>query len=175
MFKFAESYDQIVHCSDASDEISCECENNEFKCDCIPNGTCYIKDRCKDKAELVDGFARCPDGRILLRNQTRFDKHRLHNVSKCNDNEFPGCDSSTCLHTDFCMCVDDSCFESHVLCTSYCDHDLCRGIFQCSDNRTIFVSRFCDEIVDCIDGNDEFTNQPSLKCNNCVVPQNDFL
>ena len=61
-----------------------------------------------------------------------------------------------------------------MLCTSYCDHDLCRGVFQCSDNRTIFFSQFCDGIVDCFDGSDEFTNQPGFKCDKCVLPQNNL-
>ena len=72
------------------------------------------------------------------------------------------------------MCVNGNCFESHVLCTSYCDHDLCRGVFQCSDNRTIFLSQFCDGIVDCFDGSDEFTYQPGFKCDECVLPQNNL-
>ena len=100
--------------------------------------------------------------------------HRLHNVSECNFIGFPGCDNSTCYYTDFLICVDDSCFESHVLCTSYCNQDLCRGVFQCSDNRTIFLSQFCDGIVDCFDGSDEFTNQPGFKCDKCVLPQNNL-
>ena len=131
-------------------------------------------DGCKNKAELEDGFVRCPEGRILFRNKTVIDIHRLHNVSECNDIGFPGCDISTCNHTDFSTCVDDNCFESHVLCTSYCDHDLCRGVFQCSDNRTIFLSQFCDGIVDCFDGSDEMTNQPGFKCDKCVLPQSNL-
>ena len=61
-----------------------------------------------------------------------------------------------------------------MLCTSYCDQDLCRGVFQCSDNRTIFFSQFCDGIVDCFDGSDEFTNQPGFKCDKCVLPLNNL-
>ena len=61
-----------------------------------------------------------------------------------------------------------------MLCTSYCDQDLCRGVFQCSDNRTIFLSQFCDGIVDCFDSSDEITNQPGFKCNKCVLPQSNL-
>ena len=132
-------------------------------------------DGCKNKNELVDGFARCSEERILFRNKTRIDIHRLHNVSECNVIEFPGCDNSSCYHTDFPTCVNDNCYESHVLCTSYCDRDLCRGVFQCSDNRTIFLSQFCDGIVDCFDGSDEFTSQPGFKCDKCVLPQNNLF
>ena len=131
-------------------------------------------DGCKNKTELVDGFLRCPEERILFRNKTRINIHRLHNVSDCNDVGFPGCDNSTCYRTDFPTCVNDNCYESHVLCTSYCDQDLCRGVFQCSDNRTIFLSQFCDGFVDCFDGSDEFTNQPGFKCDKCVLPQNNL-
>ena len=163
-----------MECTDASDEIGCQCENDEFACDCIPMGTCASVDGCKNKNELVDGFLRCPKGNILFRNKTRINIHRLHNVSECNVIGFPGCDNSTCYRSDFPVCVDDNCYESHVICTSYCDQDLCRGVFQCSDNRTIFLSQFCDGFVDCFDGSDEFTSQPGFKCDKCVLPQNNL-
>ena len=166
--------DREVDCTDASDEIGCECEDDEFTCDCISKGTCLIGDGCKNKDELVDGFVRCPELRILFRNKTRMDIHRLHNVSECNFMGFPSCDNSTCYHTDFSTCVDNNCYDSHVLCTSYCDQDLCRSVFQCSDNRTIFLSQFCDGIVDCFDGSDELTNQPGFKCDKCILPQNNL-
>ena len=137
-------------------------------------GTCAAVDGCKKKKELVDGFVRCPEERILFRDKKQINIHRLHNVSECNDIGFPGCDNFTCNRTDFPACVDDSCYESHVLCTSYCDQDLCRGVFQCSDNRTIFLSQFCDGVVDCLDGSDEITNQPGFKCDKCVLPQNNL-
>ena len=137
-------------------------------------GTCSTVDGCKSKNELVDGFLRCPEGKILFRNKTRLRIHRLHNVSECNVIGFPDCDNSTCYHTDFPICVDDNCYESHVICTSNCDQDLCWGVFQCSDNRTIFLSQFCDGFVDCFDGSDEFTNQPGFRCGQCVLPQNNL-
>ena len=61
-----------------------------------------------------------------------------------------------------------------MLCTSFCDQDLCRGVFQCSDNHAIFQSQFCDGIVDCFDGSDEMTNQPGFKCDKCVLPQSNL-
>ena len=137
-------------------------------------GTCLKIHGCKNKNQLVDGFLRCSEQRILFRNKTRMDIHRLHNVSECNVIGFPGCDNSTCYHTHFPACVDDNCYESHVLCSSYCDQDLCEKVFQCSDNRTIFLSQFCDGIVDCFDGSDEFTNQPGFKCDKCVLPQSNL-
>ena len=130
--------DRKAHCTDATDEIGCECENDEFTYDCIQQGTYATVDGCKNKTELVDGFLRCPEGRILIRNKTRIDTHRLHNVSECNDIGFPSCDNSTCYHTDFPTCVNDNCYDSHVLCTSYCDQDLCRKVFQCSDKIVQF-------------------------------------
>ena len=175
MHKFVARCNRNVQCTDASDEIGCECEDDEFTCDCIPQGTCARVDGCKNKTELVDGFLRCPEQRILFRNKTRINIHRLHNMSECNDIGFPGCDNSTCYRTDFPACFDDNCYESHVLCTSYCDHDHCQGVFQCSDNRTIFLSQFCDGIVDCFDGSDEITNQPGFKCDKCVLPQNNLF
>ena len=131
-------------------------------------------DGCKNITELENGFVRCPKERVLFWNKTRINIHRLHNVSECNDIGFPGCDNSTCYHTNFSTCVDDYCYESHVLCTSSCDQNLCRRVFQCSDNRTIFLSQFCDGIVDCFDGSDEMTNQPGFKCDKCVLPQNNL-
>ena len=160
-------------CTDSSDEIGCKCENDKFTCDCVMKGTCATVDRCKTKKELVDGFVRCPEQRILFRNKSKINIHRLRNVSECNDIGFPGCNKST-YHTHFPTCVDDNCYDSHVLCTSYCDQDLCRGVFQCSDNQTIFLSQFCDGVVDCLDGSDEFTNQPGFKCNKCVLPQSNL-
>ena len=174
LHKFADKCDGYADCTDASDEIGCECRDDEFTCDCIPKGTCATVDGCKNKNELVDGFLRCPEQRILFRNKTRIDIHRLHNVLECNVIGFPGCDNSICFHTGFPSCVDDNCYESHVLCTSYCDQNLCQGVFQCSDNRTIFLSQFCDGIVDCFDGSDEFKNQPGFKCGKCVLPQNNL-
>ena len=136
--------------------------------------TCSWVDGCKNKKELVDRFLRCPEGRMLIRNKSRINIHKLHTVSECYDIGFPNCDNSTCYRTDFPTCVDNHCYESHVICTSYCDHDLCRGVFQCSDNHTVFLSQFCDGFVDCFDGSDEFTNQPGFKCNKCILPQSNL-
>ena len=36
-----------------------------------------------------------------------------------------------------------------------------------------FFLNFCG-IVNCFDGSDEFTNQPGLKCNESVLPQNNL-
>ena len=167
--------DREVDCVDASDEVGCNCNSDEFRCDCITRETCTTLDGCKSKAELIDGFLHCPDEKILFRNKTRINIHRLHNVSECNDIGFPGCDQSTCYDTGFRACVDGHCYESHVLCTSSCDQELCHGVFQCSDNRTIFLSQFCDRIVDCFDGSDEITDQPGFKCNKkCVLPESNL-
>ena len=109
-----------------------------------------------------------------MKNKERINIYRLNTVSECDDIGFPRCDDSTCYRTDFPACTEYNCYESHVLCTSYCDQDLCRGVFQCSDNHTIFLSQFCDGIVDCLDGSDEITNQPGLKCGECVLPQSNL-
>ena len=59
-----------------------------------------------------------------------------------------------------------------MICTSKCDDDeLCKGVFQCDDNKLIFYSQFCDGIIDCFDGSDEIINQPGFKCNKCILPQ----
>ena len=174
LHKFAGRCNRVLDCTDASDEIGCECKDDEFTCDCIPKGTCATVGGCKKKAKLVDGFLSCPEKKILFRNKTRINVHRIRDVSECNDIGFPNCDSSTCYRTDFPTCVDGNCFESHVLCTSYCDQDLCRGVFQCSDNHTVFLSQFCDGFVDCFDGSDEFTKQPGFKCHKCVLPQSNL-
>ena len=62
-----------------------------------------------------------------------------------------------------------------MICASKCDDDeLCKGVFQCDDNKLIFYSQFCDGIIDCFDGSDEFTNQPGFKCKKCILPQSNL-
>ena len=125
--------------------------------------------------ELKNGFVRCPDERILWGNSGRVNIHELHNISECNGIGFPQCDNSTCYNSNFTTCVDGKCFGSHVICTSYCENDeLCKGVFQCNDNNSIFFSQFCDGIIDCFDGSDEITNQPGFKCNKCILPQSNL-
>ena len=62
-----------------------------------------------------------------------------------------------------------------MICTSKCDDDeLCKGVFQCNDNRLIFYSQVCDGITDCFDGSDEITNRPGFKCKKCILPQSNL-
>ena len=71
--------------------------------------------------------------------------------------------------------VDDECFESHVICTSYFEDDeLCNGVFQCNDNSLILYSQFCNGVVDCFDGNDEIKKQSGFECNECILPQSNL-
>ena len=122
--------------------------------------------------DIVLGFFRCPEKRILLDRSGRVSIHKLNNVSECNDIGFPQCDNSTCYNSDISTGNNGQSFESHVICTSYCDNEeLCKGVFQCSSNHLIFLSQFCDGIVDCFDGSDEITNQPGFKCSKCILPQ----
>ena len=107
-------------------------------------------------------------------NKERISIYKLNNISDCDDIGFPHCDKSTCFHTNFPTFVGGNWSESHVHCTSYCDQDLCRGVFLCSNNRAVFLSQFCDGFVDCSDGSDEITNQPGFKCNKCVLPQSNL-
>ena len=165
----------MADCTDASDEIGCACKENEFTCDCVTRKTCPSVDGCLRKHELVDGFNRCLDERILLRSFGKIDIFRLSSVSECIDIGFPQCDNTTCYNSTFSFCVDGKCFESHVICTSYCDNEkLCKGVFQCSDNSLIFRSQFCDGFPDCADRSDEITNQPGFKCSRCILPQSNL-
>ena len=61
----------MVDCIDASDEVGCERNNNEFRCGCITRETCSTIEGCKSKAKLIDGFLHCPYEKILFRNKTR--------------------------------------------------------------------------------------------------------
>ena len=125
--------------------------------------------------QLVRRFVRCPEERIVWENFGRVNIHKLNNVSECNDIGFPQCDNSTCYNANISNCIDGGCLESHVICTSYCDdEELCKGVFQCSDNRLIFYSQFCDGIVDCFDGSDEITKHPGFKCKKCILPQSNL-
>jgi len=164
-----------VYCVDSSDEIGCNCTEDEFTCDCVTQRTCTSLDGCLKKSVIVNGFYHCPDERIRWGKHGRIEVHRLNDVSECTATGSPKCDSSTCYHSNFSTCVADKCFSSHVICTSYCDNEkLCNGVFQCNDNRLIFRSQFCDGIVDCFDSSDEITNQPGFKCNKCVLPQSNL-
>ena len=122
---------------------------------------------------MIDGFIRSPDETFLLKNKKRVALYRLNNVSECHTIGFPQCDPSTCYNS-FATCVDGECFTSHVICTSSCNDEACERAFQCSDNRLIFLSQFGDGTKDCRDGSDERTNQPGLKCNKCILPQNNL-
>ena len=133
-----------------------------------------LADGCKKKNELQNGFLHCPKGRMLLDENERVNMYRLNKVSDCNDIGIPSCDSSTCYHSYFPACADNNCFESHVLCTSNCNQEFCQKVFQCSNNHTIFLSQFCDGIVDCFDGSDEIRNPPGFKCNKCILPQSNL-
>ena len=67
--------------------------------------------------------------------------------------------------------VDDECFESHVICTSYFEDDeLCNGVFQYNDNSLILYSQFCNGVVDCFDGSDEIKKQSGFECNEYILP-----
>ena len=175
LYVFAERCNRNPDCTDASDEIGCVCFENEFTCDCITRQTCTSFDGCLRKSGLVDGFNRCPDETVLLRSYGRARIYRLNNIPECDDIGFPICDTSTCYNTTFPTCVDGKCFKSHVICTSHCDNEkLCKGVFQCSDNDLIFLSRFCDGFSDCADGSDEITSEPGFKCNKCILPQSNL-
>ena len=144
-------------------------------CDCVTNRTCSAVDGCLKINELKNGVVHCPDKRIIWENSDMVNIHKLHNISECNDIGFPRCNNSTCYTSNFSTCVDGECFESDVICTSKCDDDeLCKGVFQCDDNKLIFYSQFCDGIIDCFDCSDEFTNQPGFKCNKCILPQSNL-
>ena len=174
MYNFVEICDGRVDCTDASDEFGCPCDENELTCDCIRENSCAPRDGCISKLEVIDGFILCPNKRIPWGGLGRILINRLNNLSECNDLGYPKCDNTTCYNSNFQVCIGDECDSSHVICTSHCDNEKCKGVFQCTDNSLISFSQFCDGIVDCVDGSDEIKNQPGFKCNQCILPQNNL-
>ena len=165
-----------LHCTDWSDMFGCSCQNDEFTCDCINQGTCAPRDGCLPINSIKDGFIYCPNERIPVGKYGRiFYLHRLNDISECDEIGLPTCDNSTCHTVNKSVCIDSQCYlPLHVICTSQCAHNESCSVFQCDDNGLILLSQFCDEIVDCKDGSDEVSNKPGFKCNECVLPQNNL-
>ena len=153
----------------------CPCQSDEFTCDCINQNTCTPRDGCLATENIEGGFILCPNERIPNGKYGIIYLHRLNSVSECDERGLRKCDSSTCHAVNKSVCNDNQCYSPrHVICTSQCASNESCSVFQCDDNGLILLSQFCDEIVDCKDGSDEFRNKPGFKCNDCVLPQNNL-
>ena len=173
--QFTERCDRRADCIDSSDEFGCSCEDVEFTCDCITEGTCASFDGCIKKNDTLNGFYRCPNARVPVASFGRINIFTMKSISECEDIGYPTCDKSTCYNATASNCIDVNCFTPRVVCTSHCEEkDYCEGVFQCSNNQLVLLSQFCDGIIDCEDGSDEVFNQPGFKCGRCVLPQNNL-
>ena len=177
--------DGIRHCDDSSDEIGCNCAEDEFICQCYKHNppSCAFHSACIPSERYHDGRWDCTDGS----DETPFVSNvqcgdcdvtlrRLNNISECNKTGLTLCDNSTCYKTrslDF----NGNSNKSDVICASYCSNtsSSCQIPFQCSDGSLILASQFCNNVSDCPDHSDETVDQPGFKCNNssltCVLPQ----
>jgi len=182
MYNFSDRCNNVIDCTDASDELGCQCEEDEYTCECITKRTCIKPVGCISQEAIRDGFIYCPSGdntrqyeKIPIGSFGRINIYRLDNKSECDSIGFPQCDVSSCFVENLSNCYGSDCSTSNVICTSYCaDEQNCKHAFQCNDRRLIFSSQFCDGIVDCADGSDEVTNQRGFKCNRCILPQNNL-
>ena len=185
VFETLDICDGMIYCTDATDEVGYQCEEDEFTCDCITKRTCSKPDGCVSNKAIRDGFIYCPGGgpnnrmlyhRIPFGDFGRIYVFKLKNSSDCESIGLPQCDSSSCYSTNISTCRGSVCSISQAeICTSYCaEEQNCNSAFQCADSSLILHSQFFDDIVDSADGSDEITNQPGFKCNNCVLPQNNL-
>ena len=87
---------------------------------------------------------------------------------------FPVCDNSTCHSISCSNHVENACSSPYLICTSQCEKDSTYEVFQCDDQGLVLLSQFCDGIVDCKDGSDEFSNEPGFKCSKCILPQSNL-
>ena len=175
---FTGKCDGVIDCTDGSDEFGF-CDEDELTCDCLTNKQCHKCNGCINKTSAVErGFIECPELRITYGRYGKVNIYRLDNILQCNEIGFPKCDNSTCYTFSYLSSsYDKHAAVSYQSCTSFCsDHQYChkKPAFQCSDNSYIFLDHFCDGVVDCVDGSDEFVNKPGFKCNQCVLPQNNL-
>ena len=173
--QFVDRCDRKADCIDSSDEFRCPCEDDEFTCDCITEGTCASFDGCIKLNDTLNGFYLCPNARVPVASFGKINIHTLKRISECGDIGYPTCDNSTCYNASVSNCIGVNCSTPRIICTSHCEEkDYCEGVFQCSDKQLILLSQFCDGFIDCEDGSDEVSNQPGFKCGRCVLPQHNL-
>ena len=177
--------DGRAECSDSSDEVGCDCGENEFKCQCYYADpvTCPSHGGCISAGKVGDGTPDCPDNsdetpfeNTVYCSQCNVTVWRFRRLSECN--VVSACDSDTCYDTPALECLSSDCNKTEAICTSDCASNstkVCNRGFQCSDGSLIVSSQFCNNQFDCVDGSDEVRHEPGFKCpgmaGTCVLPQ----
>ena len=176
---------QLIECSDTSDEVGCSCPEGKFRCQCYrkdpvicPSGT-----GCISLSNLNNGVKDCHDGsdetpflNSIESGNGPLTVWRLNNSQQCMIIE--NCNPTSCFTTPSLQCIDSSCNSTEVICVSNYSKNAVKAnqnAFQCADGSLAMTWQFCDNAVDCADDSDEVRNRPGFKCigqvGNCVVPQ----
>ncbi|XP_077990597.1 G-protein coupled receptor GRL101-like, partial [Glandiceps talaboti] len=158
--------DGLVHCeSDHADEVMCECNEGDFKCD---NGECI---RQAYRCDLhCDCAGSCEDEKYCGE-----DVCTLSNHLWCIDFE-------RCLHKDYfcdgvvdCMdemdeygCYDDINCTEHMMNTPSMPHTNCA--IHGGPNRCIPNHAICDHRIDCAGGSDEANDE----CDHGLCEEDEF-
>ena len=195
-----ERCNQVLDCTDGSDEAGCNCEPGEFQCHCYRNNpvTCTIFEiqrkflenhfvGCIQMEKYHDDVEDCADGsdervftaRYEFDNRC-FEVQRFSNVNECNVSTAGSiCNPETCYEVPSYNCTTLKCNTTQVICITRCfdakTKEKFTKAFQCADGSLALSSHFCDNEINCPDNSDEIRNQFGFKCarsrNACVLPQ----
>ncbi|XP_041987673.1 basement membrane-specific heparan sulfate proteoglycan core protein-like isoform X2 [Aricia agestis] len=121
--------DRVVDCAHGEDEMDCECNADEFRCEdtgtCIEaRKVCDKRNNCRDGSDernCAEGYFKCRSGKLIP------------DYKKCNRRY--DCDPGDYSDEQNCPCGE--------------------GDFKCDNGYCILPSKRCDRTHDCQDGSDE--------------------